>query len=173
MSAWFEGLLGRILSAGSEVPLGGGVDFRSGLYAEANAVTQLTEVGIDDNAVTPAMVAPEGSSMSVPVLFRVPFTAGVAGTADDVTVTLSAPFAFTVADAWVKVTTAIGGSTLTLRSASGGLGSALSSAMSSASAATVRNNDTEDRTVAANGSVYLRRSDRGVAGVLYVQVVKT
>jgi hypothetical protein len=125
-------------------------------------------------AADPNIVGPELSSLSVPFVIRVPFSAAAAGTADDVTIyNATAPFGFRVIDCHVKILTAIGGSTVTLRSASGGGGSALSSALSSAATGTARNNDTDSRTVASGGSLFLRRSDRGVAGEITIDCIRT
>ena len=84
----------------------------------------------------------------------------------------SAPFAFRIVDAYVLISTAIALSTVQLRDTSGGGGAALSSALTSATAGTIRNNDTATPTVASGGSVFLRRSDRGVAGEVIVVAVR-
>jgi hypothetical protein len=125
----------------------------------------VTAAKIADASLLPAKTAPAAASIGITFDDRRVFTAGVAGTADDVTIyNADAPFAFRIVDVKVLISTAVGGSTVQLRDTSGGGGSALSSALSSAATGTVRNNDTASRLVSANGSVFLRRSDRGVAG---------
>jgi hypothetical protein len=125
-------------------------------------------------AADPFIAGPETANIAVPFVIRVPFSAAAAGSADDVTIyNAAAPFSFRITDCHVKISTAIGGSTVTLRSASGGAGSALSSALSSAATGTARNNDSDSRAVATNGSLFLRRSDRGVAGEITINCVRT
>lgn len=103
------------------------------------------------------------------------FVAGTGGAPDDVAIIAASavPFGFRIEDVTLQVSTAVGGSTCQLRTASGGGGAALSSALSSAATGTVRNNDTTTRTVAANGTVFLRRSDGAVAGTVIAWCVKT
>lgn len=125
-------------------------------------------------AADPFITGPEASNLATPFVIRVAFTALAAGTADDVTIyNATAPFAFRIVDCFALISTAILATTVTLRSASGGGGSALSSALSSAATGTARNNDTATRTVASGGSLFLRRSDRGVAGEIVIICVRT
>lgn len=98
-----------------------------------------------------------------------PFTAGGGGAADDVTMyNVNVPFAFILADVWIDVSTAVGGSTITLRTAAGGLGSALTNAMSTAATGTVRASQTGLTARIASESIFMRRSDSGVAGTLVI-----
>ena len=100
---------------------------------------------------------------------RTAFTAAAAGSADDVTIySANAPLAFRLLDVIVLISTAIGGSTVQLRDTSGGGGSVLSSSLSSAATGTARNNDTTTRVITVGGSIFLRRSDRGVAGEVII-----
>ena len=102
------------------------------------------------------------------------FAAGTPGSADDVTIySGDAPFAFRILDVTLLTSTLIALSTAQLRDTAGGGGAALSSAMTTAVVGTARNNDTATPTVAANGSVFLRRSDQGVAGEVIILAVKT
>ena len=110
----------------------------------------------------------------MPFTIRVAFAAGGGGSADDVTIyAAAAPFAFRIIDVTVLVATAVGGSTAQLRDTTGGGGATLSSSLSTAATGTVRNADTATRTVASAGSVYLRRSDNGVAGEIIIKAVRT
>ena len=126
-----------------------------------------------DHQIDPGNLLPITTSRGVLWINRTTFAAGAAGTADDVTIyNASAPFAFRIVDAYVLISTAIALSTVQLRDTSGGGGAALSSALTSATAGTIRNNDTATPTVASGGSVFLRRSDRGVAGEVIVVAVR-
>lgn len=130
-------------------------------------------VGLD-NLIDPANTLPVTASRAIVWMNRTAFSAGAAGAADDVTVySASAPFAFRIINVEVLIATAILATTVTLRDTSGGGGAVLSSALSSAATGTVRNNDTVTRTVASGGSVFLRRSDRGVAGEVIIYAVRT
>lgn len=125
-------------------------------------------------AVAPRNLAVSASNIAVPFSIRVSCTAGTPGSADDVTIyNANAPFAFRILDVIWLDSTAIALSTVQLRDTSGGGGAALSSALTAAVTGTARNNDTATRTVAANGSVFLRRSDRGVAGEILIVAVRT
>lgn len=115
-------------------------------------VSQLAGAGVDADALAPMFT------------LRVAFSAGTTGSADDVTVLDAAPFAFRILDSFVIVTTAKSTQTVTLRSATSGGGSALSSAMSVGSTGRVRDASTASSTVAVDGAIYLRRSDRDCAG---------
>lgn len=130
--------------------------------------------GLADTIISPAKLAVVSSNIGVEFVIRVSYAAAAAGAADDVTVySASAPFAFRILDVMVLTSTAIGGSTAQLRDTAGGAGAALSTALSTAATGTARNNDVASTTVAANGSVFLRRSDRGVAGEVIIFAVKT
>lgn len=113
-----------------------------------------------------------GASSGDLLVYRYVFAAGTAGTADDVTVVSGLPNKIQVLDVTLRVSTLIGGSTCTLRDAVGGAGNALSSALSSATVALVRDALTSVAPVVpAGGGLYLRRSDRGVAGSVVVQAM--
>jgi len=111
----------------------------------------------------------------VPVCIRLPLTAATPGSPDDVPIfDGNAPYPFTVLDSFWVTSTAIGGATVQIRSASGGGGSAGSSPMSAASASLkARDTDTDMLAVAEGGSLFLRRSNAGVAGTLVVYLMKT
>lgn len=115
------------------------------------------------------------TSMAVPFVIRKSFSGLVTGTADDVTIFASnAPQAFRIIDAFVVLSAAVGASTLQVRSDTAGGGSLLVGAMASATAGMNRaagTTPTASATVAVDGSVYLRRSDRAVAGELFLVCV--
>jgi len=103
------------------------------------------------------------------LVIRQPFVAAAPGAADDVVIyNANAPFGFRILDSQVLISTAIGGSTVQLRSATGGGGVALSDAFPSAAQGRLRDGATgianATKTVAIGGTLALRRSDRGAAG---------
>jgi len=105
----------------------------------------------------------------------VPVAAGAGGSADDVTVfNATVPTKVRVADCFLITTTNVASATVTVRDASGGGGNALSSALSANATGTARNNLTAaTKTVAQSGSMYLRRSDSGVAGEIWILLIPT
>jgi hypothetical protein len=123
------------------------------------------------------VVAPGPDSMGVSdlLVLRKAFTAGTTGSADDVAVALAVPFGFRIVDVKLVVLTVKAAATVTLRTATAGGGSALSEALSVATAGYVRlgTASTATTTVAAGGNVYLRRSDRACAGELLIELIKT
>lgn len=127
--------------------------------------------------VAPVNLAAVASNIGALFAVRVAYVAAAAGTADDVTVyNANSPFAFRILKAFFVTSTAIGGSTVQVRSASGGGGSALSDVFSSATTGentSTAGTITATATVAANGSVFVRRSDRGVAGEVILLCVRT
>lgn len=121
-----------------------------------------------------AGIAADPNGIAAMMILRVPFTAATTGSADDVTVLASAPFAFRILDTFIYVSTAKGSATATLRSAAAGAGSALSDALSVNGTGVVRNTAlTTSKTVAAEGALYLRRSDRDCAGELVLLIAKS
>ncbi len=172
--AWLDAFFGRIFTNGVEIELSKGVDFLSPLTAALNTTTESIEVTLGEDAVTPALVAPAASGMSVPFAVRKSFSALTPGTADDVTVLASAPFAFRILDSWLDTgSAAIVATSATLRSASGGGGVTLSSALSTATALSTARNSGITKQVAEGGAVFLRRSDRGVEGEVVLLCERT
>ena len=130
-----------------------------------------------DGAVTDSAIAPVSAAAiaAAPVMFFKAFAAGAAGTADDVTVYAvnTLPYKIRILDARASIATAVGGSTLTVRSAAGGAGTqaavvssaatgiARASALGSANTSVVL-------TPGASVGLFIRRSDRGVAGELVI-----
>ncbi len=126
--------------------------------------------------VTPTMLSVFGTptNTGVPFMIYVSYAAAAAGTPDDVTIfSASAPFNFRILEAWAVTSTAILLSTVECRTATGGGGSALTTAMSTTVTGKTSDNSTVTTTVAASGSVFIRRSDRGVAGELFIMAVRT
>jgi len=173
MSGWLDAILGRIRYLGSELALGYGLDFKGGLKARLNPSTKFIDVTLDDAGVAPAALTAESSSLAVPFVIRVEMTAGTPGTADDVSGP-AAPFALRILDRWADVNTAISATNLRVRTASGGGGSTLSGLISTATAQDgVRaSNSADGDTLAANAPIFVRRSDRGVAGNVYLLCVR-
>jgi len=106
------------------------------------------------------------------VMVSVP--AGAGGAPDDVAVyNANAPYAFDIVDVTFLCSTLVAGSTVTLRSASGGGGTAQSDALNTAATGIKRNaTATAPVAVAKGGSVFLRRSDSGVAGTLLISIAR-
>ncbi len=126
--------------------------------------------------VTPTMLSIFGTptNTGVPFMIYVSYAAAAAGTPDDVTIfSASAPFNFRILEAWAVTATAIASSTVECRTATGGGGSALTTAMSTTVTGKTSDNSTVTTTVAASGSVFIRRSDRGVAGELFLLCFRT
>lgn len=135
-----------------------------------------TVVSLPSALVTPTMLAVFGTptNTGVPFIIYVSYAAGAGGSADDVTVfNASAPFAFRILEAWQVTATAVSSATVQARSASGGAGSALTTAMDASVTGKYSDNSTATTTVAASGSIFLRRSDSGVAGEFIALCVRT
>lgn len=113
-----------------------------------------------------ALAVADGAGLSGLLVIHGTFAAGGGGAPDDVTLySANAPFKFRIIDAWVHVSTLVALATVQLRSASGGAGSALSDAFVGSALGISRNLLLQTTsTVALAGSLFLRRSDSGVAG---------
>ena len=142
---------------------------------ECTIINNFGGVLVIDKASDPNCLAPETAFAANPLTFfantfsiRNTFTAGAGGAADDVILLNgNVNMAFRILDVFLDVSTAVVGSSCTLRSATGGGGIAISSALSSASTPlTSRNSVAGTIQIAANGTVVLRRSDSGVAGTI-------
>lgn len=125
-----------------------------------------TKWQIIDRLLPGSGIASELGGFGVPVTVAVTFAAGAGGAADDVTIMASVPYQVRILDVILMVSTAVGGSSATVRNQAGGGGTALSTALSTAATGTVRNNDTATRTTSLG--LFLRRSDSGVAGSVIV-----
>jgi hypothetical protein len=154
----------------------------SALAGTGIAALSITGAQIADATLTPVK---QGISTGDPTaaveigsmhIFRKVFTAGVTGAADDVEIfNANCPYKVRIVDVIMCVTTAKGSATLTLRDTAGGSGTALTSDLSVNATGKVRDAGvaTGSPTVAANGSVYARRSDRACAGELFIRVMRT
>lgn len=103
-------------------------------------------------------------------VIRKSFAATGAGADDVVVYNANAPLDFRVVDCHLLLSTIVALSTATLRDASGGGGNALSSDLITAVAGTVRNNGQATGTVAAGGTLALRRSSGNTVGELIVTI---
>lgn len=175
MSGWLDSLMGRIRDAGVDLALGYGLNFGTGLRAVLNPSTRFIDVSVREASLTPALVAAEASGSGVPFVVRIPMTAGAAGTADDVEGD-PVPCDLRIVDRFADITTAIGSSTLRVRTAAGGVGSSLSGIVDSG---TVGDGIRADTGLASTSSEmdagdipYVRRQDRGVAGAVYLLCVR-
>lgn len=105
------------------------------------------------------------------VLLRKAFVAGTPGTADDVTIYAvnTLPFKFRVVDAWAHVTTNVGGSTCNMYTRAAAAGTQVA-ALSSAATGRVQSTlgDSALVTPGASDGLFVRRSDRGAAGEVYL-----
>lgn len=110
--------------------------------------------------------------IGVPFVVMRTIAAGAPGVADDVALyAADLPFGATVIDAWAIIGTAIGASTWEIRDAAGGAGNLLVASIATAAAGVNRATGatpTNTTGIAAGGSIYCRRSDRGTAGELFV-----
>lgn len=139
----------------------------------ASGLTQAPQSTTDKSAQPVAADATATQEIEV----RKTLTAGVAGTPDDVTVyALNAlPYKCRVIDAYAIISTAIGASTLQIRSQAAGAGT-LCAEISSAALGKAEWDSTVTATqVLTPGSsvgLFIRRSDRGVAGEVVVVLRK-
>lgn len=101
--------------------------------------------------------------------------AGAGGSADDVTLMSAAlPDKMFVLDVVFLPTASVATHTVTLRDTAAGGGTAYSSALSGATAGTLaRTTTTQGTAAAAASSLFARRSDSAVAGVLTISYIPT
>lgn len=166
-----DAFFGRIRAAGVDLALGFGINYSTGLNAQRNPTTKYVDVTLAEDAIQPANVAP-ASGMGIPVVLRVAFASEIAG-AVDTEILASADFDFRILDVTAYVTGNYPGATWQLRTAAGGLGSVLSSALATDNAGVVRNNDSQSRTVVTGGAIYLRRSVAIPSGEIIILAVRT
>lgn len=117
----------------------------------------------------------EAAGQSPLIVITKTFAAGAGGSADDVTIfSANAPYAFQIVDSFIYVTTGIALSTATLRSATAGGGSAKSDAYVTTTPGVFRllTLSALPSSIAANGTLVLRRSDNGVAGTIVMLIQK-
>jgi hypothetical protein len=120
------------------------------------------------------IVAQAATGVSTEEVVRVPLTAGTPGTADDVTVYAlgKLPAAkLRVMEAYALISTNIAASTLQIRSATGGLGTLCGEISSAALGHADLDTTVTASQVLTNGAsvgLFIRRSDRGVAGEVFI-----
>lgn len=145
---------------------------RAALTGDVTAGANTNATTLSDSVIVPSKLV-ASLTFGVPFFITQALTGGVAGSADDVTIyNANAPFAFRILDCWLIFSVGVVGSTVQLRDTAGGGGGVLSSALASVTPGTSRNNDTSTRAVAANGSVFVRRSDRSVAGRIIIAALR-
>lgn len=163
-----------ILGPGRTVDIAGQVDFgtvnRSSELQnlKAKGYISLTYVpGSSDLAPMPGV--PDSAGRSSSVLQHVHLTAGVGATADDVVIYTANSPSMKILDSYIIVSAAgAGGSTVTLRTAAGGAGSAVSSVFSGASTGVVRSTLASSPLLAAGSTLVARRSDNTIAGDIMI-----
>lgn len=177
MASWLDAIFGRIFSAGTDVGVSSALDFKAPLTASLNHTTGRIDIKLPDESITPASLAPATDTVTAGVKFAptfvliVPLVAGVTGTGDDVVAfNANAPFAFRILDVWAEVTTGVAASTLRLWRLAGESGGAYSDAIDSGTSDTRPRDEgtTGSHGVALNGSLHVHRSDRAVAGTVYI-----
>ena len=125
--------------------------------------------------ISPVALGSIVDNMAIPFVFRVAYTPGTPGTPDDVMISSGLPPGFDarITDIQLMTSTAIAGSTGTLRSATGGLGVALSAAIPTSALGSVRDVTRQGSNLISAGTpLYWRRSDRGVGGELLVYATR-
>lgn len=170
--------------AGSDVTLSSVTPAAVGSAAASagvsTAAARADHVHIDANASVTAVKAGvlDASLMGIELVMRIPITSGGAtGTADDVTIfSTNAPFKFRVLGASMYISTAGAvASTATLRGAAAGAGTQYSGAIDTSALGVTRASGTTPTvtsTVAAGGSLFLRRVDRSTVGELIITLVR-
>jgi hypothetical protein len=170
MSGWLEALLSKVFNSGVSIPLSKGINFTGGLVAALNPSTKQISVALDAAAVAPTHLAAEANGAAAVFVLRVALVAGTPGTADDV-VGPAAPCNLRILDTWVDVTDHIAGATsLKFRTVAGGVGNTLSGNFSGETQGDgIRATQTRSTATLAQGALwYIRRQDRGVAGMAYM-----
>jgi hypothetical protein len=133
---------------------------------------------IAPGSVSALAVAPVAAAAidSAPVIFRKAFASGGApGTADDVTIYAvnTLPYKVRILNAFASISTAVGGSGLTIRSAAGGAGTLAATISSAATGVNpVMSLGAGDASVVltpgASVGLFVRRSDRSVTGEIVI-----
>ena len=137
----------------------------------------VAQAGLANAIISPAKLAVIASNVGSTFSIYLAFAAGGGGAADDVTIfNGDAPFAFRILKTLPYISTTVAVSSIQVRSATGGGGTALSSLF----AATIATEDpvittpiAATTTVALNGSAFVRRSDSGIAGEVILLCVRT
>lgn len=109
-------------------------------------------------------------------VIRIPFTAGAGGSADDVTAYAvnTLPFKFRVLDAWALIATNVVSASVTVRTAAAAGGTLLATLSGNATGrvSTTAPTATAVATPGASAGLFLRRSDSGLAGEVFLLVRK-
>lgn len=144
------------------------------LEIEADGAWQLAGVTGTSGQVMKSAgnTAPPSWQSNADVLY-VAFASGGGGTDDVVIFNGNAPFAFRILDVTLLVSTPALLSTCQLRNATGGGGAAVSSSFGTTVTGTFRNSVSVTSTIAANGTLVLRRSDSNVVGEVMVTIRPT
>lgn len=125
--------------------------------------------GTSDIAPVPGIEDGQGKATSQ--VMRVPCVAGVGGGADDVVIYSANSPRIRVIDAFFICSTSIGGGTVTLRTATGGGGTAISDALSAAAPGVARNASVSATTsLAAASTLVIRRNHNTIAGEMVILV---
>jgi hypothetical protein len=170
-----DAFFGRLRAAGVDLALGFGINFSGGLTATRNASTKYVDVTIASDYLAAENIAAPADILAVPfIIGPVGLALSFSGTPNDTLILSDAPFDFKILDVSVAVSAAVDPSvTAQLRTATGGGGSVLSSLITLSATGTFRNNDTDLRTVAAGGSIYMRRSSDVSQSAVYILAVRT
>jgi hypothetical protein len=140
----------------------------------------ITDTQIADGAVKPWKLSlPDGAAgdnsgeLGNVVVLRRTIAAGAGLQADDVTLTEHLPVGIEIVDVILHVAT-VGaeGSTATVRSATGGAGTALSSALATDAPGVARSTLATQATAASGAALYLRRGDNALAGFIDIVAIR-
>lgn len=120
---------------------------------------------------------PDNAGLSSLSIIRKEFAAGAGGSPDDITIYSSnAPFKFRVVDTHVLISTTIALATIQLRDATAGAGNVLSDAFVATAVGRFRDTalgiSNVTKTINANGTLIIRRSDNGIAGEVLIFIRK-
>jgi hypothetical protein len=109
-----------------------------------------------------ALIVDSLTWISLPIFLKADIGAGAAG-AGDVQLMVASPFKMRIWDVWVKTKTAQSGSSVTLRSAAGGIGTAYTSALSTAAIGTSRDSTADYFQISLGATIYARFTNRAAA----------
>lgn len=122
----------------------------------------------------PPGTLPDSTAFSQQIILRYPYSVVGAGADDVVIFNANAPFNFAIVDMMIYVSTAVALSTGTLRTATGGGGTAISDALSTGSTGIDRlASRTTVPSISTNGTLVFRRTSGNTAGEVVLTVVKT
>lgn len=118
---------------------------------------------------------PDTSIISDLLVIRKAFAAGGGGSADDVIIfSANAPFGFRILDSKFYISEIVALATIRLRDATAGAGNVLSDAIAAGVTGSISNVlKSSTDTIAASGTLVVRRSDSAVAGEVIINIIKT